>query len=102
MQPQLFVEMSEELARMKNIKNGEKVKVISARGEVEAVAIVTKRLKPYKVEGSIVHVIGLPYHFGWLHPKNAGDAANLLTPTIGDPNTLIPETKAFMANIEKI
>ena len=102
MQPQLFVEMSEELAKIKNIKNGEKVKVVSARGEVEAVAIVTKRLKPFKVEGSIVHMVGVPWCFGWRYPKNGGDAANILTPTIGDPNTLIPETKAFMVNIEKI
>ena len=102
MQPQLFVEMSTELAKLKNIKNGEKVKVVSARGEVEAVAIVTKRLRPLKIEGATVHMIGVPWCFGWVHPKNGGDAANLLTPTIGDPNTLIPETKAFMANIEKI
>ncbi len=102
MQPQLFVEMSEELAKMKNIKNGEKVKVVSARGEVEAIAIVTKRFKPYKVQGATVHVIGLPWCFGWVHPKNGGDSANILTPSIGDPNTLIPETKAFMANVEKL
>jgi formate dehydrogenase major subunit len=102
MQPQLFVEMSEELAKIKNIKNGEKVKVVSARGEVEAVAIVTKRIKPFKIEGATVHMIGVPWCFGWVHPKDGGDAANILTPTIGDPNTLIPETKAFMANIEKI
>ncbi len=102
MQPQLFVEMSIELAKIKNIRNGEKVKVVSARGEVEAIAIVTRRLKPLKIEGSTVYTIGLPWCFGWVHPKNGGDAANLLTPTIGDPNTLIPETKAFMANIEKI
>ena len=102
LQPQLFVEMSEELAKIKNIKNGEKVKVVSARGGVEAVAIVTKRIKPFRVEGATVHMVGIPWCFGWRYPKNGGDSANLLTPTIGDPNTLIPETKAFMVNIEKI
>ena len=30
-----------------------------------------------------------------------GDAANLLTPTIGDANTMIPESKAFMVNVVK-
>ncbi len=30
-----------------------------------------------------------------------GDSANLLTPNVGDANTMIPETKAFMVNIEK-
>jgi formate dehydrogenase major subunit len=36
-----------------------------------------------------------------VHPKNGGDSANLLTPSTGDPNTRIPETKAFMVNVKK-
>jgi formate dehydrogenase major subunit len=101
-EPQMFVEMSLELAKLKGIKNGERVMVSSPRGQVEAVAIVTSRLKPFPVAGQTIHQIGLPYHYGWLHPKNGGDSANLLTPTIGDPNTMIPESKAFMANVTKL
>ena len=101
LQPQLFVEMSLELAELKGIKNGEMVKVTSARGEVTAVAVVTPRFKPFNVQGNTVHQVGLPYHYGWVHPKNGGDSANLLTPSTGDPNTRIPETKAFMVNISK-
>jgi len=100
-QPQLFCEMYEELAKLKGIKNADLVIVESPRGKVEAVAIVTKRFKPLKVEGSVVHMVGLPYHYGWVHPKNGGDSANLLTPSVGDPNTKIPETKAFMVNVRK-
>jgi formate dehydrogenase major subunit len=100
LQPQLFVEMGEELARQRHIRNGETVKVVSARGEVEAVAIVTPRLKSFLVAGSTVHQVGLPWHYGWTTPR-AGDTANLLTPTIGDPNTHIPETKAFMVDVLK-
>ncbi len=100
-QPQLFCEMDEELAKLKGIKNADKVIVESPRGKVEAVAIVTKRLKPLKVEGAIVHQVGLPYHFGWVYPKDGGDSANLLSPSVGDPNTKIPETKAFMVNVTK-
>jgi formate dehydrogenase major subunit len=100
-QPQLFVEMSQELAKAKGIKNGEKVVVESARGQVEAVAIVTIRFRPFKVQGHEIHQVGLPWHFGWVHPKNGGDSANLLTPSTGDPNTRIPETKAFMVNVKK-
>jgi formate dehydrogenase major subunit len=101
--PQQFVEMSEELASEKDIKSGDKVTVKSARGEVWAVAVVTKRFKPFKVAGSTVHQVGLPWHFGWQFPEDgsAGDSSNLLTPTIGDANTMIPESKAFMVNIEK-
>ena len=100
-EPQLFVEMSKELAGMRGIKNGEKVVVASARGKLEAVAVVTIRLQPFKVQGKTVHQVGLPWHFGWVHPKDGGDSANLLTPSAGDPNTRIPETKAFMVNVRK-
>jgi formate dehydrogenase major subunit len=102
LQPQLFVEMSNELGKLKGINNGDMCKVSSARGEVEAVAIVTGRFKPFKVQGTTVHQIGLPWCFGWVYPKDGGDSANLLTPSTGDPNTRIPETKAFMVNVDKI
>ncbi len=103
LQPQQFVEISEELAKEKGIANGHRVVVKSARGEVKAVAMVTNRLRPFRVADSTVHQVGLPWHFGWQFPEDgsAGDSANLLTPTIGDANTMIPETKAFMVNVEK-
>jgi formate dehydrogenase major subunit len=103
MEPQQFVEMSEELAKEKNIKNGEKVTVSSGRGEIWAIAMVTSRFKPFKVAGTTVHQVGLPWCFGWQYPENGsgGDSSNLLTPTVGDANTMIPETKAFMVNVRK-
>ncbi|MDH5202498.1 MAG: formate dehydrogenase-N subunit alpha, partial [Nitrospirota bacterium] len=101
-EPQLFCEMSVELAKLKGIENGSRVLVETSRGKVEAVAIVTPRLKPFNIAGQTIHQIGVPWHFGWLHPKDGGDSANLLTPTVGDPNTMIPESKAFMANVTKI
>ena len=100
-QPQQFCEMSEELGKLKGIGNGDKVIVESARGQVEAVAVVTKRFRPFKIMGTTVHQLGLPWCFGWVTPKNGGDSTNLLTPSIGDPNTKIPETKAFMVNVRK-
>jgi formate dehydrogenase major subunit len=101
-EPQMFCEMSLELAKLKEIKNGDRVVVETPRGKVEAVAIATSRLKPFRIAGQTVHQIGIPWHFGWLHPKDGGESANLLTPTIGDPNTMIPESKAFMANVTKL
>jgi len=106
MQPQVFVEMSEELARLKGIKNGERVMATSARGQLECTAIVTKRFKPLKVSGQLgseVHQVGFPWCYGWQTPASGKEeSANLLTPSTGDPNTRIPETKAFMVNIQKI
>jgi len=101
-EPQVFCEISVELAKLRGIKNGDRVVVETPRGKIEAVAIVTSRLKPFNIAGQTVHLIGLPWHFGWLHPKDGGESANLLTPTIGDPNTMIPESKAFMANVKKL
>ncbi len=100
LQPRQFVELSPELAKEKGIRNGELCEIASGRGKVEAVAIVTKRFRPFQVQGKTVHQIGLPWCYGWSTP-NVGDSSNLLTPTIGDANTMIPETKAFMVNIEK-
>ena len=103
MQPQMFVEMSEELAGLRQIKNGERVKAVSARGSVECTAIVTKRFKPFKLGDLIVHEVGFPWHFGWRWPATGKEeSANLLTASVGDPNTRIPESKAFMVNIVKI
>jgi formate dehydrogenase major subunit len=110
--PANFVEMNPELAREKGIKNGEIVSVSSARGAVDAVAIVTNRLRPFQIGNEKVHQVGLCWHFGWATtaagvygPKHLyatfGDSANLLTPTVGDANTMIPESKAFMVNIER-
>ncbi len=108
MQPQMFVEMGKELAKEKGIRNGEVVKVSSARGEVKAIAVVTGRFKPFTIMNATVHQVGLPWCYGWQYPGGdvdkggGGDSSNLLTPTIGDANTMIPETKAFMVNVEKL
>jgi formate dehydrogenase major subunit len=103
MQPQQFVEMSRELASEKGIQNGDRLTVKSGRGEITAVAVVTSRFKPFKIGNQTVHQVGMPWCFGWQYPGDAraGDSSNLLTPTIGDANTMIPESKAFMVNVEK-
>jgi formate dehydrogenase major subunit len=102
-QPQMFVELSEELAALKQIKNGQRVRAVSARGSVECTAIVTKRFKPFKLGDLVVHEVGFPWHYGWRWPATGKEESiNLLTPSTGDPNTRIPETKAFMVNIVKI
>lgn len=100
LQPKQFVELSPELAKARGVANGDLCRISSGRGEVEAVAIVTRRFRPFQVQGKTVHQIGLPWCYGW-HTPNVGDSSNLLTPTVGDANTMIPETKAFMVNLEK-
>jgi formate dehydrogenase-N alpha subunit len=96
--PHMYVEISEELASEKGIANKAKIIVSSARGEVTAYAMVTKRFKPHKINGKNVHQIGMPWHFGY-KGFATGDTANRLTPHIGDANTTIPEYKAFLCNV---
>lgn len=98
--PEMFVEISEQLAAEKAIEGGDTVKITSARGQVMAKALVTKRLKPYNLSGQTIHQIAMPWHFGYAGLAT-GDSANQLTPNVGDANTMIPEYKAFLVNIEK-
>jgi formate dehydrogenase major subunit len=100
MMPNMFVELSEELAAEEGVANGDRVVVENTRGSVEAVAVVTRRFKPFLIDGKRVHQIGMPWHWGYAG-LSKGDSANVLTPSIGDPNTTIPEYKAFLCRIRK-
>jgi formate dehydrogenase major subunit len=102
LQPEFFVEISEELAKEKGIVKGGWVQVESSRGYVKAKAVVTKRIKPMTCDGKIVHVVGIPIHFGFMGAAKPGFGANVLTPFVGDANTDTPEFKAFLVNIKPI
>jgi formate dehydrogenase major subunit len=90
------------LAEEKGVKNGDRVIVESIRGSVNVVAMVTKRFQPVTCEGKTIHIVGSTFNYGWLFPKDCGDTINLLTPTVGDGNTMTPEFKACMVNIKKV
>ena len=100
-QPSPFVEIGEDLAKEKGLKNGEMVKVKSNRGEVKAAVVVTKRIKGFDVNGKKVHMVGIPIHWGFKGVTQNGYLANALTPYVGDANSQTPEFKAFLVNIEK-
>ncbi len=98
--PNMFVELSEELAAEKEIENGDTVKIFNSRGDIEAIACVTKRFKPFTIHGKRVHEIGLLWQYGFKGYAK-GDAANRLTPHVGDANTQIPEYKAWLCDIRR-
>jgi len=99
-EPQLYIELSHELAKEKGIKNGDPVVIESLRGKVEAIAMVTVRLTPFKVQGKTIHLAGMPFCFGWTTP-GTGDSTNRLMSSVADPNVTIPEYKACLVNICK-
>jgi formate dehydrogenase major subunit len=96
--PELFCEISPELAKEKGVGNGEYVTIRTARGEVQARALVTRRMRPFTVDGKTVHQVGLPWHWGW-QGSAQGDVVNNLTPMVGDPNVSIHEGKALTCDI---
>lgn len=99
--PDFFVELPEGLAAEKGIANGSRVRVRSKRGEVEGVAVVTKRIQPLTVNGEICWTVGIPVHWGFVG-LTQGSMANLLTPFVGDANTRCPEFKAFLVDVEAV
>lgn len=102
LQPEFFVEISEELAKEKKITKGGWVRVWSNRGSVKAKAVVTKRIKPMICDGKTVHIVGIPIHWGFTGAAKKGFGANQLTPYVGDANIETPEYKAFLVDIEPI
>lgn len=102
LQPEFFVEISEELAKEKGVKSGGWVRVWSKRGSIKAKTVVTKRIKPLNCDGKIVHVVGIPLHWGFTGAAKKGFGPNMLTPFVGDANIETPEFKAFLVNLEPI
>lgn len=101
LQSTFFVELSRELAEEKGIRNGERVRVSSARGDVEGPALVTRRMRGLMVDGRKVHQVGLPIHWGFVG-RVTGPLVNNLTSSVLDPNSGTPEYKGFLVNVEKV
>ena len=98
LQPELFAELSPELAKERNIKHGNWLVISTPRGEIEARAMVTRRLRPLQVRGRTVHQIGLPFHWGF-QGKSKGSVTNDLAHMVLEPNVSIEEAKAFTCNV---
>ncbi|HEY6305654.1 MAG TPA: formate dehydrogenase-N subunit alpha [Candidatus Angelobacter sp.] len=105
--PEPFVEIPEELAAQLQIKGGDKVKVSSIRNSYFCKAMVTKRIKKMTIAGEEKFQVGIPIHWGFKglpdrRPENERTPANLLSPTVIDPNAYTPEFKGFLVKIEKV
>ena len=98
LQPELFAEISPELADECGVGNGERVIIATPRGQIEARALVTPRLRPLVINGRTLHQVGLPYHFGG-RGLVKGDVVNDLVPISQEPNVRIMESKALVCSI---
>jgi formate dehydrogenase major subunit len=100
LQPELFIEMSPELAQEKGIVNLDMVRVSTPRAQIRARALVTGRLRPFMINGQRVHQVGMPWHWGYKGVAT-GDIVNSLSSLVMDPNVSMHEGKAFVCNVEK-
>jgi formate dehydrogenase major subunit len=98
LQPEFFCEISPELAAERDLEHGGWATVVTARNAIEARVLVTERMRPLRVQGRVVHQIGLPFHWG-PNGYTKGDAANELSSISLDPNVHIQEVKALTADI---
>jgi formate dehydrogenase major subunit len=100
--PELFCEVSPELAAERRLENGGWATVRTARGEIECRVLVTERIRPLRLgkrRDRVVHQVGLPYHWG-THGLVTGDVVNELIGFVADPNVSIQESKALTCDIQ--
>jgi formate dehydrogenase major subunit len=107
LQPEFFVEVPEGLARERGIANEDRVRVSTPRGAVLGRALVTRRIGPLTVAGRPVWQVAIPIHWGFAGRASGsrdgrGPMANLLTPSVVDPNAFTPEYKTFLVKLEKL
>ncbi len=98
LQPEMFVEVSPELAAERGLENGGWATIVTARAAIEARVMVTDRLTPLRVEDRVVHQVWLPYHWGQ-GGIVTGDSANDLFGISLDPNVLIQESKVGTCDV---
>jgi formate dehydrogenase major subunit len=98
LQPELFCEVSPELAAERGLEHGDWATVVTARTAIEARVMVTERMQPLRAGDRVVHQVGLPYH--WAGRGIAtGDTVNDLFSLVLDPNVHIQEVKAASCDI---
>jgi formate dehydrogenase major subunit len=98
LQPEMFIELSPELAHERGITHGGWMVAWNRRGAIEARAMVTERIPLLKVNDRVVHQVGIPFHWSFAG-ETTGGQANDLTSIMLDPNVSMHETKAFVCNV---
>jgi formate dehydrogenase major subunit len=98
LQPELFVEVSPELARERGLRHLDWAHVVTSRTAVDARVVVTDRLAPLRVEDRVVHQVWMPYHWGSVG-LTRGDVVNDLLGVVVDPNVFIQESKVATCDV---
>lgn len=99
LQPELFTEISPELAAEAGLTHGDWATISTPRAKVRARVLITRRMRPMWIDGQRIHQVGLPYHWGY-KGMSTGDVVNDLLAISEEPNVRIMETKALVCNIQ--
>src|SRR5207249_10001312 len=84
LQPELFCEVSPELAAERGLEHGSYATIVTLRSAIEARVMVTERMKPLRVQDRVLQQVGLPYHWG-RRGLVTGDTVNDLFSLALDP-----------------
>ena len=98
LQPEFFCEVSPALAAERGLEHAGWATIVTARAAVEARVMVTERIKPLRIQGRTLHLVGTPYHWGGVGIVK-GDPANELLPIVLDGNVHINEYKVATCDI---
>ncbi len=98
LQPEMFIEISPELAAERGIENAGWCTVYTPRTAIECKALVTRRMRPFTIAGQRIHHAGAPFHWSWNGIVTGGNANDLIA-LVADPNVTIHEGKAFMCQV---
>jgi formate dehydrogenase major subunit len=98
LQPELFCEVSPELAAERGLVNGDWAVISTERSAIEARVLVTDRVRSLQLGSRLVHQVGLPYHWGG-GGLARGASANDLLQIVLDPNAFIQESKVATCDI---
>ena len=101
LQPEMFCEVSPQLAAERGLQHGGWATIATTRAAIEARVLVTDRIKPLQIGSDpprTVHQVGIPYHWG-RKGLVTGDAGNELLPLVLDRNVHISEYKVATCDI---
>jgi len=98
LEPEPYCQMSTTLANKLGVKDGDMVRVSTARGIITIKAKVDGRMDGWSDVNK--QVVSIPWHWGF-KGLSTGPSANMLTTDARDPNAHIPEYKACLCNVER-
>src|SRR5699024_3255391 len=98
LQPELFCEISPELAAERGLEHVRWATTVTARRAIGPPGPGARRSGPRLIDGATLHRVGLPHHWGGNGGSSGDPAIDPLPPNL-DPNVSIPATKATSCDI---